>query len=266
MSHVELDSFFCKFKFLWYAGYDANLRVETNAGEAKVILEAGLGPFTVPTQPFNFPHGHDAHHVRHHNSPAQKRRRERREAARRDAATIQDNLNDENAVEASEVVDAEKVSTNTAEKALETIQAGKATTQESNNTVAEEAKDSNHVQCDLCDSEFRNTRGLKTHKGRVHKNISQMDGFIEEQDLDENCVFTFESTYAEEDIKYTLVELLSEEIVCELISRVKIGNVRSANHLCKVIVSIPRDDWQWPVMGELQAEVLKNLKMSPSCC
>ena len=88
------------------------------------------------------------------------------------------------------------VSTNTAEKALETIQAGKATTQESNNTVAEEAKDSNHVQCDLCDSEFRNTRGLKAHKGRVHKNISQMDGFIEEQDLDENCVFTFESTYA----------------------------------------------------------------------
>ena len=164
------------------------------------------------------------------------------------------------------MVDFEKVSTSTAENAVETVQAGNAATKESINIVAEEAIDSINVQCDLCASESRNKRGLKAHKGRVHKNILQLDGFIEEQDLDLNCDFTFESTYAEEDIKYTLIETLSEEICGELISRVKIGYMRSANHLCKVKVTIPGRGWQWPTMSELQAEVLNNLKRSPSCC
>ena len=82
-----------------------------------MILEAGLGPFTVPSQPFNFPN-RGGHHV----SPAQKRRRERREVALRAAATAQDTLNNEDVVEASKEVEAEQVST-TAEKAVDTLQA-----------------------------------------------------------------------------------------------------------------------------------------------
>ena len=63
---------------------------------------------------------------------------------------------------------------------------------------AEEAKGSDNINCDQCDSELRNSRGLKAHQGRFQKNISQLlDGFIEEVELDENCEFTFESDYAD---------------------------------------------------------------------
>ena len=48
MSHIELDSFLFKFKCLWQAGYKASLKVETIAGEAKVVIEAGLGHFLFP--------------------------------------------------------------------------------------------------------------------------------------------------------------------------------------------------------------------------
>ena len=74
----------------------------------------------------------------------------------------------ENAVQASKLVDIEKVSTNTAEEAVETVQAGNATNKEYINPVA---KDSINVQCHICDWEFRNARGLNAHKGRVQKKI-----------------------------------------------------------------------------------------------
>ena len=126
-------------------------------------------------------------------------------------------------------------------------------------SAAEEAS-SDHVKCDQCDSTFRNTRGLKAHKGRGHKMIQQLDGFEEESDNEYE--YTFESNYGEEDILYTFEEL---NIASKLVSRVKIGSDRSANRLCTVIVSIPRDGWQWPGMNGLQREVIKNLKSIPSC-
>ena len=107
-------------------------------------------------------------------------------------------------------------------------------------------------------------KGLKTHQGHVHKNIPQVDGPSEE--LEDDCIYTFVSNYGREDIDYTLVEVLSEEIECELIYREKVGNDRSADHLCKVRVVIPSDDWQWPVMNGLQNDVIKTLKRIPSCC
>ena len=122
------------------------------------------------------------------------------------------------------------------------------------------------VRCDLCHSKFRNIRGLKTHKGRVHKeNIPQFDGAGEEPET--QCVYTFVSTFAEEDVEYTLKEVLSNDIKIDIISREKVGDQRSAEHLFRVKVSMIDDDWQWPMMNGIQADVIKKLEeVSPFCC
>ena len=106
-------------------------------------------------------------------------------------------------------------------------------------------------------------RGLKLHEGHAHKTIPQLDGCS--GDELSNCIYTFESNYAKEDIEYTLVEVLTEKICQELVSIVKIGSKRSADHLCTVRLSIPML-WEWPEMNRLQAEVIKNLKLSHMCC
>ena len=126
---------------------------------------------------------------------------------------------------------------------------------------ATEAEEARH--CDLCDVTLKNVRGLKAHNARVHKKIPQCDGPCEE--LEET--FTFLSDYAEEDVKYTLVETLPEEIGFDMISRVKTKDKKSADHLCTVTVVLPYDDWQWPSLTEIQAKVFRNLKReSPSSC
>ena len=129
--------------------------------------------------------------------------------------------------------------------------------------VAEQATLADTANCDLCDSVFKTARGLKVHKGRTHKPIPQFDGVAE---ISEN-IYTFVSHYAEEDIKYTLEEIVSNEGTCELISRVKTEDKRSADHLCTVRVSAPCDNWQWPKLKGIQAEVVQNLKRigSQSC-
>ena len=254
MAAREIDTFVQKFNCLWSAGLDAHLTVEAHAGQAWVSLHLRLGH---PPGPLQFIPPKQTR-----NSPARHRRRARREADRKQKA---EEANEENYEETvvSGVVDTEQVSTKSAAKANE---AEDASIQESNVEVAERAS-SDIVKCDQCDSEFRNTRGLKAHKGRIHKSIVQLDGFGEEPDTVEQ-EYTFESSYGEEDVEYTLVEILSDDIPCKLVSRVKIGNDRSANHLCTVEMSIPGDEWQWPAMNTLQTEVIKNLKLkrSPSCC
>ena len=83
MAVSEIDSFVCKFKYLWHAGFDATLKVDTNAGKAWVTLQAGLGrpsshpPFLLPNQQLG--------HVVRRSGPARQRRREKREATRRAA-------------------------------------------------------------------------------------------------------------------------------------------------------------------------------------
>ena len=110
---------------------------------------------------------------------------------------------------------------------------------------------------------LKNVRGLKAHNSRVHKKIPQFDGPCEE--LGET--FTFLSDYAEEDVQYTLVETLSEEIGFDMLSRVKTKDKKSADHLCTVKVLLPHDDWQWPMLTEIQSKVFRNLKKgSPSSC
>ena len=81
MEPSELDSFLVKFKHLWQAGFEAKLSVESRAGQAWVVLQAGLGQ-ALPFQPTV----HQPHRQRNINGPARQRRRERLEAARRVAA------------------------------------------------------------------------------------------------------------------------------------------------------------------------------------
>lgn len=49
--HFEIDNFVIKFKNLWSAGLDATLNIESNAGQAFVILKLGLErPSQIPPQ------------------------------------------------------------------------------------------------------------------------------------------------------------------------------------------------------------------------
>ena len=61
---------------------------------------------------------------------------------------------------------------------------------------------------------------------QVQKNIPQVDGASEELDI----IYAFESEFAEEDVHYTLEEVLTKEIDVELIARVKVGEIRSAEY------------------------------------
>ena len=243
---TELDTFVKKFYQLWNAGQVAHLDVDSNAGNAWVGLRVQLGHAPGPL--------HQQLHPTYKKSdcPSRQRRRARRAAARAEEV---------NAEEATTTTTAETFIEETEVSTEEVEVAAEAATDKIDIVVpaAEEAS-SDQVKCDQCELTFRNTRGLKTHKGRVHKMIQQLDGFEEEPDNDYE--YTFESNYGEEDILYTLEEL---NIVSKLVSRVKIGSDRSANRLCTVIVSIPRDGWQWPGMNGLQREVIKNLKSIPSC-
>ena len=93
--------------------------------------------------------------------------------------------------------------------------------------------------------------------------IPQLDGCS--GDEFRNCIYTFESNYAKEDIVYTLEEVLSDNINQQLVSMVKIGSKRSADHLCTVRLLIPIV-WEWPEMNGLQTEVIKSLQLSHMCC
>ena len=85
-----------------------------------------------------------------------------------------------------------------------------------------------------------------------------MDWFGETPNIE--CVYTFDSTFAQEDVEYTLVEVLSNDIETEIVSKQKVGNSRSANHLFKVKLSIPEENWMWPRMTGVQKDVIQKLE------
>ena len=147
--------------------------------KSKCDLEAGLETFTVPPHSFNF--HHDGHLVRHLGGPAQKRRRQRRETAQRVAAAAQDSPNNDDAVEVSEEAVVICEDTAEMERTNEVESATKAPIEESGNEAEEACKvDENPFKCEKCESIFKNIRGLKTHQGRAHKIIPQVDGPGEE--------------------------------------------------------------------------------------
>ena len=261
MAVSEIDSFVCKFKYLWHVGFDANLKVDTNAGNAWVTLQAGLGrpsshPFLIPHQ-----HGHDVRR----SGPARRRRRERREADRRAAGT-----NEETANGASPAEEADAPASVGAEEAdvdQESV-AGEASTEEVVN-VTEAACDSNEnaaaeatdYTCDLCETKFNSNRALRTHEGRMHKigtHIPQLDGQLE--NLENSVTYTFVSEFAVEDIQYTLREIFPH-VETNLLARVKLIGPWSADHLCTVEILLPdAQNFSWPEMSRVQAEVLMNIQ------
>ena len=238
MFDSKLAKFVQEFKDLWKSGLDAHLDVHTSAGEAWVSLRVHLGQVHGRSQEVN-PH---FTRKRNRNGPSRERRHLRRAAKRaaQTAASVEDEEDSTENVEAAGKVTSEEVETApTTEKVIGPI------------PEAEEV-----FQCDLCDMAFKTVRGLKAHKGRTHKKIPQFDGASEELE----DTFTFLSDYAEEDITYTLVESLTKEIDFEMVSRVKTKDVKSADHVCTVRVSVPYHDWQWPRLNDIQEKVFRDLK------
>ena len=173
---------------MWHAGYDATLKVETNAGKACVTLQAGLG-----SSPFPFPPPqHIPHHVPRRSGPAQRRRRERREADRR--AASENNLNANPGATQAEEAEAPAASEQVAEEVADnSINDDEATVEEVEQNVIEKAaiNPRGDFECEPCDRSFKNIRALRAHEGRSHKEntgspITQLDGQSEkvEDNLD----------------------------------------------------------------------------------
>ena len=254
---TELQSFIYKFHQLWSAGQSAHLDLDTHAGGAWVGLRVHLG------------HGHGPSNFQPQNkdSPSRQRRRVRRAAARQvpaEEASDEETANEKNAEKAVETAEqAEGVKDNLVAETNVNDSLEPAASTAQLDELAPIAEEASLEKCDQCESTFKTVRGLRAHKGRVHENILQLDGASEIQE----GTYTFVSDFAEEDVKYTLDESLADEVDFEWISRVKTGNARSADHICTIKVSLPCDDWQWPILTGVQAQVFKNLKRgSVSSC
>ena len=90
--------------------------------------------------------------------------------------------------------------------------------------------------------------------------IPQFDG--ENENVTEDVIYTFVTDFATEDIQITLKEIFSNDVKAELISCIKLGGLRSADHLCTVHVKFSSDQrFTWPEMMKDQADVFKELKM-----
>jgi hypothetical protein len=223
---TELETFVQKFHQLWSTGKSAHIDLDTHAGRAWVGLRVQLGHVPGPLH----------HQLRHppypkvhkkKDSPSRQRRRARRAAAQK--------------VNAEEVVDKEtdeeKVPSENAEQANESelIPA-------SVKDVVIEAAD--NVVDEVCsDKEY----------------IPQFDGTY-----DAEVVYTFVSDFHQEDIEYTIKELIPEDVDTTLVSVVRIGGLQSADQLCTLLIKMPPEkNFIWPIMSKSQSEVIKDLKTAP---
>ena len=68
-------------------------------------------------------------------------------------------------------------------------------------------------------------------------------------------MFTFNSEYGEEDIIDTLAELIPSS---SLVSRVRVSPL-SADHFCTLEVKTEDENFQWPAMKKVDADVFRNL-------
>ena len=235
-----------KFKSLWQAGHTANLFLETQAGQAWVTLKVALGPHPAEqAPPQNYPR---------QLSPSQWRRLQRRKAARNAEETngvaprnyeenactttekdVDQNLETLKEADASAIVDQPEVGENVGENV------------ETENVLTQAA--TNVKTCVICDKRFASEKGLQTHLGKSHGNIPQLDGVSDDETKE--LIYTFVSNYGEEDVLYTMQELLELKLVPSLpvlVSRVKINN-GSADHLCTVRLRLLRDqfvNFAWP--------------------
>ena len=91
---------------------------------------------------------------------------------------------------------------------------------------------------------------------RLNSPIPQLDGAVVAQQVK----YSFKSEYGEEDIVYSLGELLPKNLAPTLVSRVRLGP-RSADHLCTVVLQLPDDEnFDWPQMNSSDSEVLREIK------
>ena len=121
MGFCELDSFVKKFVSLWRSGCEANLQVQSRAGNAYVNLQLGLGQADVHVHPSAAGDG-----GRRGGGPARQRRRTRREAERQSRSDAEqvfiENRNDFKTMsteEVNDIVSKESIEVNIAENALE---------------------------------------------------------------------------------------------------------------------------------------------------
>ena len=96
-----LDTFIDRFKYLWQSGQDANLYIDTRAGQAWARLDIRLGHAPGPL----LHRQHQAHPRPHGDSPTRRRRRERRAQARQaNAADTAAHTAPDSAVEVDDLV------------------------------------------------------------------------------------------------------------------------------------------------------------------
>ena len=125
-------------------------------------------------------------------------------------------------------------------------------------------KEETDFNCDICDAKFNNLRGLRAHKGRMHKadTITQVDGADDTDcDMSEKCLtYTFVSDFHQEDVDYTLKEIFPG-IGTKILSNVKVGDRFSADHLFSVLIDLQDDqNFSWPRMSADQAVVFKDVQ------
>jgi hypothetical protein len=132
MVHVELDSFYVKFKHLLRAEKDATLTLKSEAGRAFVTLTLDLGH--VLSEQDLRPHGGSS------NGPARIRRREKRAAARENLAT------EEAKIKVEPTANVEATRTTDKPVAVEAIGNVKATDNVANTENGEEPKNAEEAE------------------------------------------------------------------------------------------------------------------------
>ena len=224
---TELDSFVQKFHQLWRAGLNAHLDLDTHAGNAWVGLRVQLGHVPGPLH-------HQAPHTfskKSQDSPSRQRRRERRAAVRNAKAEKAKKTDTEIVSGPADEVNEETLDKQSAETVEEIDNSLGETVVEivenEHEAAAEAAKEVNDL---ICDAKFSNLRGLRAHKGRVHKTapITQIDGVDDTDcDMSEKCLtYTFVSDFHTEDVEYTMKEIFPADIETKILSHVKVGAAR----------------------------------------
>ena len=245
-----------KFHQLWKAGLNAHLDLDTHAGIAWVGLRVQLGHVPGPLH-------HQAHHTPfkiNQDSPSRQRRRDRRAAARNAIAEEVQETETEKVSSPSDKVDKEVLD----EQSSDTDDAIVKIVNVEHTAAANAVNEETDSICDLCDAKFNNLRGLRAHKGRIHKGapITQLDG-VDDTDcnMSEKCItYTFVSDFHQEDVEYTIKEIFPENIGTRILSNEKVGDRLSADHLFSVLIELPDDRrFSWPQMSADQAVVFKDV-------
>ena len=90
--------------------------------------------------------------------------------------------------------------------------------------------------------------------------ILQVDGILDMED-DQSEQFSFLNNYAKEDIIYTLDEIFPEKN-CSLESYEQC-KPRSADHICTIILKDTTKKFTWPLVKDVQKDVIRDLKTGP---